>query len=169
MGYDGDLYRIVLVLHIMAAIVGFGGIAFSGAVGAHAAARRDASGAAVGSANYKLLTGFAEWPVYAVPVLGIVLILMSDDVFKFSQTWISATFVVYVAFLGVLHGAHLPTVRRMNELLASLAAGSTAPGGGPPPEATELDGLGRKAAVTGGCMNLLLVLAVVLMVFKPGL
>lgn len=167
MGIDGDLYRIVLVLHIMAAIVGFGSLVFSGVVGASAASRRDASGAAVAESNYKVLTGFAEWPMYAVPVLGIVLVLMSDDIFKFSQAWVSITFVVYIAFLGILHGAHLPTVRRMNVLMAEIAAGS--PSGGVPPQAAELDRLGRKAGAVGAALNVLIVLAVVLMVFKPGL
>lgn len=168
MGPDGDLYKIVLVLHLMAAIVGFGGFMYSGVIGAHAAARRNSAGAAVAEANFKMLTGVAEWPIYAVPVLGIILLLMSEDVWRFSQAWISLTLLVYVAFLGVLHGAHLPTLRRMNTLMGELAAGPEGASSGAPPQAAELDRLGRKIGVVGGVLNLLIVVAVALMVFKPG-
>lgn len=172
MGPDGDLYKIVLVLHLMAAIVGFGGFMYSGALGAHAAARRNSAGAAVADANFKMVTGFSEWPIYAVPVLGIILLLMSDDVWKFSQAWISLSLLVYIAFVGVLHGVHLPALRRMNSLLGDLP-GSESPTpevatSGAPPQAAELDHLGRKLGVIGGVLNLLIVLAVILMVFKPG-
>jgi uncharacterized membrane protein len=175
MGPDSGVYKVVLVLHLMAVIVGFGGLAVNGFYGAHAAARRGREGAAVGAAvdkGYRL----AEWPIYAVPVLGIVLVLMSDDAFSFSQAWISLSFVLYIVVIGLLHGIHLPTVRRINALLAELAGGAGAGGvaaagtgeGGAPPQVAELDRLGAKAGLVGGIMNLLAVVVVFLMVFKPG-
>ncbi len=126
MGPDSGVYKVVLVLHLMAAIVGFGGMVVTGFFGAMAAARRGREGAAIGEAvdkGYK----FAEWPIYAVPVLGIVLVLMSEDVFTFSQAWISMSLLLYIVAIGLLHGLHLPTVRRINALLKELAAGT---GGG---------------------------------------
>ena len=172
MGSDSGVYRVVLVLHLLAAIVGFGGMAVNGFYGAMAAARRGRDGAAIGDAvdkGYK----FAEWPVYAVPVLGIVLVLMSEDgVFEFSQAWISLSFLLYIAAIGLLHGVQLPTVRRINALLKELAAGigggGDGGGGGAPAQVAELDKLGAKAGVVGGIMNLITVVIVFLMVFKPG-
>ena len=168
MGSDSGAYRVVLVLHLLAAIVGFGGMAVNGFYGAMAAARRGRDGAAVGEAvdkGYK----FVEWPVYAVPVLGIVLVLMSEDVFQFSQLWISLSFLLYIVAIGLLHGLHLPIVRRINALLKELAAGTGAEaGGGAPTQVAELDKLGAKAGMVGGVMNLITVVIVFLMVFKPG-
>ena len=171
MGTDSGAYKVVLVLHLMSAIVGFGGMAVNGYYGAHAASRRGREGAAVGEAVHRGYS-FSEWFVYAVPIFGIVLILLSDDLFKFSQLWISLSFVLYIAFMGVLHGVQLPTVRRINVLLAEMAsggAGATGEGGsGAPPQVAELDELGAKAGVFGGILNLLGVVVVCLMVFKPG-
>lgn len=168
------MYKVVLVLHLMAAIVGFGGMAVNGFYGAMAAARRNRDGAAIGEAvdkGYK----FAEWPVYAVPVLGILLVLMSEDDFQFSQVWISLSFLLYIVSIGLLHGVQLPTVRRINALLKELSAGTGGTGGGggeagggAPTQVAELDKLGSKAGMVGGVMNLITVVIVFLMVFKPG-
>jgi hypothetical protein len=171
MGPDSGVYKVVLVLHLMSAIVGFGGLALNGFYGAAAAARRGRDGAAIGEAVNKGYA-FAEWPIYAVPVFGIVLVLLSDDIFKFSQVWISASFVLYIVAIGLLHGLHLPTVRRINALLAELATGAGggrgSGDGGAPPQVAELDTLGAKAGMVGGALNLIGVVIVILMVFKPG-
>jgi len=168
MGPDSGVYRVVLVLHLMAAIFGFGGLAVNGFYGALAAKRRNREGAAIGEAvdkGYKA----SEWPIYAVPVLGIILVLLSEDVFGFGQAWISASILLYVVAIGLLHAVQLPTVRRINALLGELAEGSGAPGGGgAPSQVGELDKLGAKAGVVGGILNLIVVVIVVLMVFKPG-
>jgi uncharacterized membrane protein len=174
------MYKVVLVLHLLSAIIGFGGMAVNGFYGAMAAARRGRDGAAIGEAvdkGYK----FAEWPVYAVPILGILLVLMSeDDIFQFSQAWISLSFLLYIVAIGLLHGVQLPTVRRINALLKELAAGTggtggggegadaAGKGGGAPTQVAELDKLGTKAGMVGGVMNLITVVIVFLMVFKPG-
>jgi hypothetical protein len=39
---------------------------------------------------------------------------------------------------------------------------------GPPPQATEMEALGKRVAATGGTLNVLLVVILVLMVFRPG-
>jgi uncharacterized membrane protein len=160
MGPDSDAYKIVLVLHLVSAIVGFGGVVVTGYFGAVAAGRKGREGAAIGEVvekGYK----FSEWFIYAVPLLGIVLVLMSEDVFAFSQAWVSLSFVLYIVAIGVFHGLHLPTVRRINAILVETAGGSQE-------SAAELDRLGKKAGMVGGLLNLITVAVVVLMVFKPG-
>lgn len=163
---DSVAYKIVLVLHLATAIVGFGGMAVTGYLGALAAARGAREGAAIGEAVGKGYT-FSEWPVYAVPILGIILVLLSEDVFTFSQLWITLSFLLYILAIGLLHGLHLPTVRRINALLAEIAA-SPPSGAGAPPEAAELDRMGARAGAVGGALNLLTLAVLVLMVFKPG-
>lgn len=162
MGLDSTAYQIVLVLHLIAVIVGFGGLALNGYQGAVAASLKGRGGAVVGDSvdkGYSLV----EWFIYAVPILGIVLVMLSDDVFKFSQLWITLAFVLYIVILGLLHGLQLPTVRRINALLAEMGAA-----GGTSQQAAEVDRLGSRAGLVGGVLNLLLAASVVVMVFKPG-
>ena len=160
MGPDSGAYKVVLVLHIMAVVIGFGGLGVTGFFGAQAASRKGRDGAAIGEVVAKGYT-FSEWFIYAVPVLGILLILMSDDVFAFSQAWAGISLLLYVVAIGLLHGLQLPTVRRINAVLKETAGGSQASAG-------ELDKLGAKAGMVGGLINLITVVVVVLMVFKPG-
>ncbi len=160
MGPDSGIYKVVLVLHLVTAIIGFGGVVVTGYFGAQAAARKGREGAAIGEVVDKAYT-FSEWFIYAVPVLGIVLVLVSEDVFAFSQLWVSLSFVLYIAAIGIFHALHLPTVRRINAILQETGGGSEASAG-------ELDRLGTKAGMAGGLLNLITAAIVVLMVFKPG-
>ncbi|MEA2827112.1 MAG: putative integral rane protein [Actinomycetota bacterium] len=160
MGPDSGAYKVVLVLHLMAVIIGFGGVVVTGYFGAVAARQKGREGAAIGGAVEKGYS-FSEWFIYAVPVLGIVLILMSDDVFAFSQAWVGLSLLLYLVGIGLFHGLHRPTVRRINAILKETAGGSQA-------SAAELDKLGAKAGMVGGLLNLITVAVVILMVFKPG-
>lgn len=169
MGYNSGAYNLVLVLHVLSVIVGFGGFALAGGLTGKARMGGGAGGQAVAEVSFDFTEHVAQWFIYAVPILGIALILMSDDAWKFSQAWISISFLLYIAFLGLMHGLHMPTLRRMNELGATLAGGPTGAGAGVPPQAAELDALGKKVAMTGGALNLIWVVILVLMVFKPGL
>ena len=128
MGPDSDAYKVVLVLHLMTAIIGFGGVVVTGYFGAMAAARKGREGAAIGEVVDKAYK-FSEWFIYAVPVLGIILVLMSEDVFAFSQAWVSLSFLLYIVAIGLFHGLHLPTVRRINAILEETAGGSQASAG----------------------------------------
>lgn len=170
MGVNSGLYEFVLILHIVAAIIGFGAVFVAVFLGLQARDRKGEGGLAVAEATYGVITKVGEWPIYAVPVLGIFLVLLSDDVFKFSQAWISLSFLLYIVAVGLVHGLHLPNIRRMNQLMAELVAGTgAAAGSGPPPQVAELESRGKKAGAVAGALNLLWVLVVVLMVTKPGL
>lgn len=169
MGLNGDFYRLLLVLHIVAAVIGFGTMFAAGFYGLAAKASRGKEAQAIAEATYKVTTTVGEWAIYAVPLLGILLILTSDDTWKFSQVWISLSFLVYVGALGLVHGVHLPNIRQMNALLGQLAAGPQPGAGGPPPQVAELEARGKKAGLVGGILNVAWVLVVFLMVFKPGL
>ena len=166
MGIDTTGYKIVLVLHLVSVIVGFGGIFLNLAYGLQARARRGAEGMAIAESIYNVSRKWTEWFIYAVPVFGIALVMMSDDFFQFSDTWISASFVVYIVAVGLLHGLQFPNLKKMNVLMAELAQGGA---GGPGGEkAAELEKRGKRAAVVGGAFNLLIVVAICLMVFRPG-
>jgi uncharacterized membrane protein len=170
MGLDSGIYKVLFVLHLLTVIVGFGPLMLAGLFGAKAKARGGREGHAIAESTYDVMNT-AQWAVYATPILGILLVLTSDDVWKFSQTWISLSFLLYFVALGLSHAVHLKNLRRMNELMAELAAGPAAgpsTAGGPPSQAVELEERGKQAALVGGILNLMVVIIVALMVFKPG-
>ena len=157
------------MLHILAVVVGFGPLMLAGAFGVKAKSRPGPEGLAIAETTYDVMRTYAEWAVYAVPVFGILLVLTSDDAWKFSQTWVSVSFLLYFVGLGLAHAVHFKNLKRMNQLMAELVAG---PGGGGaagrPPQVAELEQRGRQAAIVGGILNLIVVVIIVLMVWKPG-
>ncbi len=169
-GLNSGIYKLLLVLHILAAIIGFGSVFLAGVFASKAQARGGREGLAVTEVLVDVAEHWSEWFIYAVPLLGISLILVSDDAWKFSQTWISMSFLLYIIALGLSHGVHFPNLKRMNALGAELVAGGPAPaGGGPPPQVAELEARGKRAGAVGAALNLLMVAILFLMIWKPGL
>lgn len=169
MGTNSGVYKFLLVLHLLAAIVGFGPTVLAAVFGAKAEARGGREGQAIAETTYDVMHDVAEWVIYAVPIFGILLVLTSDDAWKFSDAWISFSLLLYIAALAIVHALHFPNIKRMNQLMAELNAGSGPPGsgGGPPPQVAELEQRGKKAAGLGMLLNVMLVTIVVLMVWKP--
>ncbi|HEV2766819.1 MAG TPA: DUF2269 family protein [Acidimicrobiales bacterium] len=175
MGVESGLYRFVLLLHITTVVVGFGPLFFSAASTRLARQRGGAEEAAISDANQQM-TEWAEKAIYAVPVFGILLVLLSDGTWAFDQLWITLSFVLYFAVVAVLHAVVKPTHRRLNEVTASLVSeGGRAPagagGGGSrrPPQLAELEQLGKKLAAGSGALNALVIILIGVMIWKPGL
>ena len=85
----GTDYDVVLVLHVLCAIVGFGAVLLNGVYGARIRglmqSGRGAEGLAVYEANFKV-SQIGQYFIYAVFVLGLALVGMSDDVWDFDHT-----------------------------------------------------------------------------------
>ena len=156
----------MLVLHILTVVIGLGTVFLNGVYGAQIKARRGPEGLAIAEANLTV-TKLAEWFIYAIPIFGIALVFMSDDVIKFDETWVWLSLLLYIVAIGLSHGLLLPSVKRMHVLMKEMLAGPP-PEGGPPPQAAEMEKLGKKVGAVGATLNLLVVVIIVLMVFKPG-
>ncbi len=172
--YGSDGYKIVLTLHILTVVVGIGAVMLNGIYGAQAKARKGPEGLAIVEANLKVST-IAEYVIYAIPVFGIALVFMSDDVIEFDQTWIWLSIVLYIAAMGISHGVVFPSTKKMVTLMKELNAmgpppsGGPPPGaGGPPPQVAQMEALGQRLAAGGMALNLITVVIIVLMVWKPG-
>jgi uncharacterized membrane protein len=167
---DGGFYKFCLVLHILCAIIGFGAVFLNGIYGQQMKVRmqsgRGAEALGIYEANYRV-SMIGEYFIYAVFVLGFAVLGLSDSVWKVSQTWVWLSVVLYVVALGLSHGVMIPTVKRMGVLMRETLAGPP-PAGGPPPQAAEMEALGKKLGVVGPVLNLILVVILFLMVFKPG-
>ena len=152
---DFDLYMLLKIVHIVTVVVGIGTVTLNGLYGAKAKAAGPNGGAAIGQANFDV-SMVAEYFIYAIPVTGILMMVV-EDYWEWSQTWVWLSIVLYIAALGISHAVQIPSGRRMNELMAQ----------GPPNAETEA--LEKKLAGGGTALNLLAVAIIVLMVWKPGI
>jgi uncharacterized membrane protein len=164
--YGSDAYKIVLVLHILCAIVGFGAVFLNGIYGQQAKARKGAEGLAISQANY-LVSNIGEYFIYAVFLLGIVLVLIGDNVFDFGQTWIWLAMLLFLTSLAVSQLLLRPRVKRMQALMEEVIAGPP-PTGGPPPQVAEMEAVGKQIGMISPVLHVALVAILFLMVFKPG-
>lgn len=140
-------YKIVLLLHILSAVVAFAPAFVWPIVNAQTRKRGVKVPAEVSGqvpVNNVLIHGPA---LVAAGVFGILLIVMSEEVWEFSQAWISGAFVVWFALLGVLFGLLVPAERKA-------AAGDA--------------DAARKVSMFGGFVHILLLVMLYLMIFKPG-
>ena len=55
-------------------------------------------------------------------ILGLGLVGMSDEEWKFSQTWVWLAIVLFVIALGISHGVMVPAVKRMGALMREMVA-----------------------------------------------
>ena len=172
--YNGGIYRALLVGHIMMVIIGFGAVFLGGVYGNLAKKRQGREGQAIAEAAYHVAGEVGEKFIMAVPVFGVLLVLASHKAAKFSQTWVWLALILFAIAFGVAQAVHMPNLRRMNALMGELNAMQPAPAGpgamaGPPPQVLELLARGKQAAIVGAFLNVMVIVLVVLMVWKPGL
>ncbi len=164
--YGSGIYKTLLVLHILTAIVGLGAVMLNGLYAAQAQKRQGPTGRAVSEANFAV-SQIGEYFIYAIPVFGILLVVVGHPLWKFSQTWIWLAMLLYVAAIGISHSILIPGHKRINALLAEMEQGPP-PAGGPPPQAVELQGIGKRMAAAGATLNVFVAIFLILMVWKPG-
>ena len=163
--YGSGLYKTLLVLHILTAIVGLGAVMLNGLYAAQAQKRQVPGGRAVSEANFAVST-VGEYFIYAIPVFGILLVLASDGAFKFSTTFVWLSLVLFVGALGVSHSILIPGHRKINALLLEMEQGPP-PVGGPPPQLAQVQALGKRQAAAGMTLDVVLTAILVLMMWQP--
>jgi len=169
-GINTGIFKLVLVLHILSAIVGFGAVLLNGIYGQQARARRGPEGLAITQANF-LVSRIALYFIYAVFVFGVLLVVLSDKVWSFSDSWITTAIVLYVIGIGLTHGLLMPNVRRIIALQEELVAMGPPPAGAaagqPPPQVVEIEERGRRVGIVSTVLQLNLVVILMLMVWGP--
>jgi uncharacterized membrane protein len=165
-GTNTGIYKMLLLLHILSIVVGIGAVMLNGLYAAQAQKRPGPAGRAVSEAN-ETVSNIAEYVIYTIPLWGLLLVMFSDGAWELSQTWVWLSIVVYVLALGISHSVLIPGHRRINELLAEMEQGPP-PAGGPPPQVATLEQLGKRQGAAGMAANLLVVVLIVLMIWKPG-
>jgi hypothetical protein len=167
--YDGP-YKLFLSLHIVCAVVGFGAVALNGLYAQKIKARlqsgRVAEALAIHESN-SFVSTIGEYFIYAVFVLGFVVLALSDSVWEFSQTWVWLSVVLYIVAIGLSHAIMIPGAKRLGVLMSEMVNGPP-PTGGPPPQVAEMQTIGQRMGTVGPILDLILVVIIFLMVYKPG-
>ena len=163
-GFSG-IFKVFLVLHVLSAIVGLGGVILNGLYAAQAQKRPGPAGRAISEANYAV-SNVAEKAIYLIPVFGILLIATSNGVFKFGTTFIWLSLLLYFIAIAVSHSVLIPGHKKINGLLLEMEQGPP-PAGGPPPQVAQIQALGKKQAVAGTALDLVLTVIIALMIWQP--
>lgn len=162
------IYRIILLGHVLAVVVGFGGLITHGALHAKAVGA-DASEAAPLLRSAVGISRIAEYGIYATLAFGIVLVSLSDDTHGYGEFWILASMVIWLVVVGVNHGMVRAGRRKLFELAESITQSAAALGPSTPLQEHELaKPLIAKLALGEAATQLLLLGALVLMIWRPG-
>ncbi|MBB4661481.1 DUF2269 family protein [Conexibacter arvalis] len=154
-----DFYAIVLFVHIAAAIVAFG-VTFVYPIIDGVARRLDPrSLAAVHESQIQIARKLVTPAAMLVLIAGVY--LAADRWSDFSSGWWSGGFAILIVILGIEHAVMIPLERRLRD-----RAALDAQGGGT--LSAEYGQLSRQHALFSAGVSLLVVIAVFLMVVKPG-
>ena len=176
-----NLYRFLVLLHVLAVIVGFGSTFVYPLLGNEAKKHPGLEAKGISNANQLAGQRLTEPAIYAAGALGVVLVFVGP--FEWEDPWVGLSLVLYVAALLFSIFVHQPNLKRMDALVNELAAMGPPPGGaaggppaggppaggppagGPPPQVVEMEQRGKAAARNGGILHLVFVVILVLMVF----
>ena len=158
-----DAYNISLFLHISAVVIGFGAT--------YAEAIMFPVAQKVGNQHLPYIhhLGLAINQRLATPAMVVILITgiyqVSDDpgdVIGFDDAWVSATFVILIILGGLLGGYFVPTDRKLAEMAERDLAGGTGE------MSAEYQQRAKQIGMVGALAGVLVLLAIFLMVTKPG-
>jgi uncharacterized membrane protein len=158
-----SVYNVVLFLHITGAIVAFG-VAFAYPLFVRVAHRTDPAHLpylhrAQGYVGSRLITGGAT----LILLTGIAM-AWSNDVYKFSDPFVSAGLVIVIVLLGMGGAFFAPTERRLAELAERDVQ---AAGGGAVTLSPEYRAVFQRWTLGSALAVTLVLIAVLLMVIKP--
>jgi hypothetical protein len=158
-------YKILVMLHLLCVVGGFGAVAYNGLYLSLAHRRTEGRGTAAIVEVNTLVSGMAELLIYGALVFGVGAVTASNSTIKFSQAWVSAAFAIYLVDIAILHGWIRRQQRQYNDIARQLEALDPGPR---PASVNQLQVLERRVALGWGVFNLLVVVVIYLMVFKPG-
>ena len=145
---DSFGYRLFFLLHILAILVAFAPAFVWPVVNARLRNQGATPGAEIGKIIRDSWARIHGPALVLAGLFGILMVVSSDEAWKFSQTWVSMAFLLWFLMLAVVFGL-MPWNERKN------AEGDAA--------------ADRRSAAFNGVLHLLLLLMVIDMIWKPGL
>jgi uncharacterized membrane protein len=159
-----SLYELSLFVHITAVVVGFGAT-FAEAIAAPVALKLDPRHLPYVHRLQIAINRYMASPALIVIVLtGIYQAV--DGNWEFGDIWISGTFAIVIVLGGLLGAYFVPTDQKLEAMVSReiTAAGPT----GPVTLSDAYQRMARTEGYVGSLTGLLIVLAIFLMVVKPG-
>lgn len=155
-----SIFTALLIVHILCAIVGFGGTTLNFIYGAQAQRRGGAEAVAIMEANASA-TGVAEASILVVLVTGLFLAIGGrSGLAAFEHTWVWLSCALFVVGLILAYGVMKPGSKR---LLAIVKASDV-----PDPERdAQARSIGARLVVVGPILDILWIVILILMVVKP--
>jgi hypothetical protein len=158
------LYELSLWVHITAVMVGFGAtFAFSALT--PVAMAMDVRHLPYVHRVQVFVTRFMATPALVIVLLTGIYQLVDAD-WDFGAFWVSASFLIIFVLAGLMGAYFVPTDRKLEAMVSSEIA---AAGDGPVELSDEYLARSKTAGIVGSAAGLLLVIAVYLMVMKPGI
>ncbi|MCL2393657.1 MAG: hypothetical protein FWC87_03125 [Acidimicrobiaceae bacterium] len=179
---DGAAYDVFVALHVTSAVIGFGAVALSGVYGG-GARHPDSETAAEEVRRYFRAPRRAELALLVVPVFGAAAIAVGPGGGAFGEAWVDVGLGLWLVAAALLLGIVRPAgaVLRRASLAAEASGGAEVPGGpctpgsagapgGPDPGGSDpaLPASGRRLLWASAASDLIFVVALVIMVIKPG-
>jgi uncharacterized membrane protein len=165
----GAAFDLVLLLHTAAAAVGLVSTVTAAATGSRL--RRELRATApLPEAVRRYFSPGVNWVgrvVYAVPVLGVALVAMSNGAYSFGDAWILAGMVLFAGVVLLCELVAWPAERRLKVALVAPDAGADTPTPALGRDATALRHDATALTRAAGTAAALLVVAVVVMVAQP--
>jgi len=152
------VYDLVLTVHVLAVVVAFGVVFAYPVLDAWFRSAVPGNLAALHRLHLQLGRRVISPAMTIVLLAGLYLAL---DRWSLGDPWISATFAILFVLFGLMGGVLTPADRR----LVQLAERDAAAGGGP---SADYERERRRAELVGGLALALVVVAIFLMVVKPG-
>ena len=144
-----DFYNVILLIHIVSFLVAFAPAAINPLLGAHLEKHADAATVQTWSRFSVFYTSRLSLGALGVLIVtGIFMIVLSDELFEFSQLWISLAFLVWLAIGGVVSAMILKGEKQVAD--GDMSGLSLINKGGP-------------------IATVLMLVMLYLMIFKPGL
>ncbi len=156
---EGPGYSVLLILHVAAALVGFGALLTTGLQAFRA--RRGPNGPSADAVRRFFRPG-VNWPgraLYAVPVLGFGLVADSNGAFTVADAWVLVGLALWVVAAGVAEAVVWPGERRIQAIVTECWDD--------PGVVDELGRLCRQVAISCAAVLAVFLVAVVVMVAKP--
>jgi hypothetical protein len=100
-------------------------------------------------------------------VFGVLVVLTSGKMWTFSTGFVWMALALYFVAIGISHTVMIPGHKKVNALLLEME-NEPPPAGGAPQQVGEIEKLGKQLAVGGATLNVIVVLILFLMIWKPG-
>lgn len=158
--------KVLVWFHLVCVVGGFGSLGYSGLYLMLSRRRGGVLAAEVMEIN-SVVNGLAELLIYGAFVFGVAAVGANAKHWSFGQTWVWAAVALFLVDVGILHGWIKRHQRRYNSVTAELVSRSSR-AGSEPAELGELATLEKRVSLGWGVFNLVVLVVVYLMVFKPG-